>query len=113
MHNISGKISGTSTLISLFTSLGVTLDRRVATAAGTDIYTFRVHGALYHRLDHLVPGSKGARHLQLYFYDTEDDSLAHRKKRSPDLDINLIRTVLRIMEGNPYVQTFNRVGVKS
>ena len=94
-----------------FTSLGVTLDRQVATAAGTGIYTFRVHGALYHRLDHLVPGSKGARHLQLYFYDTENDSLAHRKKRSPDLDINLIRTVLRIMEGNPYVQTFNRVGV--
>ncbi|OQU82809.1 hypothetical protein SORBI_3005G023301, partial [Sorghum bicolor] len=93
-----------------FTSLGVTLDRRVATAAGTGIYTFRVHGALYHRLDHLVPGSKGARHLQLYFYDTEDDSLAHRKKRSPDLDINLIRNVLRIMEGNPYVQTFNRIG---
>jgi len=93
-----------------FTSLGVTLDRQVATAAGTGIYTFRVHGALYHRLDHLVPGSKGALHLQLYFYDTEDDSLAHRKKRSPDLDINLIRTVLRIMEGNPYVQTFNRVG---
>ena len=56
-----------------FTSLGVTLDRRVATAVGTGIYTFRVHGALYHRLDHLVPGSKGARHLQLYFYDTEDE----------------------------------------
>jgi hypothetical protein len=93
-----------------FTSLGVTLDRRVATAVGTGIYTFRVHGALYHRLDHLVPGSKGAHHLQLYFYDMEDDSLAHRKKRSPDLDINLIRTVLQIMEDNPYVHTFNRVG---
>jgi len=34
-----------------FTSLGVTLDRTVSTAAGTGIYTFRVHGALYHRLD--------------------------------------------------------------
>jgi len=40
----------------------------------------------------------------------EDDSLAHRKKRSPDLDINIVRTVLRIMEGNPYVETFNGVG---
>jgi hypothetical protein len=46
-----------------FTSLGVTLDRRYCTAAGTGIYTFRVHGAMYHRLDHLVPGSKGPRHL--------------------------------------------------
>jgi hypothetical protein len=86
-----------------FTNLRVTLDRRVATAAGTGIYTFRVHGPLYHRLDHLVPGSKGPRHLQLYFYDTEDDSLAHRKKRSLDLDINIVRTLLRIMEGNPHV----------
>ncbi|KAL6615116.1 hypothetical protein ACP70R_037386 [Stipagrostis hirtigluma subsp. patula] len=60
-----------------FTSLGVTLDHRVSTAAGTGIYTFRVHGGLYHRLDHLVPGSQGPRHMQLYFYDT-DDTLSHR-----------------------------------
>ena len=33
-------------------------------------------GGLYHRLDHLVPGSHGPRHLQLYFYDTEDQALA-------------------------------------
>ena len=37
----------------VFTSLGVTLDRRYNTLVGTDIYTFRVHGGLYHRLDHL------------------------------------------------------------
>lgn len=93
-----------------FTSLGVTLDRRYNSAAGTGIYTFRVQGAMYHRLDHLVPGSQGSRHLQLYFYDTEDDTLSHRVKRSPDLDINLIRNVLRIRQAdNPYVQIFNRV----
>ena len=94
-----------------FTSLGVTLDRRVSTTAGMGIYTFRVQGGLYHRLDHLVPGSHGPRHLQLYFYDTEDQTLAHRAKRSPDLDINIIRNILRILQDNPYVQTFNRVGV--
>ncbi|EEC75772.1 hypothetical protein OsI_12678 [Oryza sativa Indica Group] len=94
-----------------FTSLGVTLDQRVSTAAGTGIYTFRVHGALYHRLDNLVPGSQGPRHMQLYFYDTEDaDALAHRVRRSPDLDINLVRVILGILAKNPYVQTFNRVG---
>lgn len=94
-----------------FTSLGVTLDRSVSTAAGTGVYTFRVHGALYHRLDNLVPGSHGPRHMQLYFYDTEEDTdLAHRAKRSPDLDINLVRIILRILADNPYVETFNRVG---
>ncbi|KAL6878512.1 hypothetical protein ACP4OV_012682 [Aristida adscensionis] len=93
-----------------FTSLGVTLDKRVSNAAGTGIYTFRVHGGLYHRLDHLVPGSQGPRHLQLYFYDTEDDTLSHRVRRSPDLDINLIRSILIILQDNPYVQSFTRVG---
>jgi len=47
--------------------------------------------------------------MQLYFYDT-DDTLAHRTRRSPDLDINLIRNILRILVDNPYVQTFKRVG---
>ncbi|KAL6840699.1 hypothetical protein ACP4OV_029563 [Aristida adscensionis] len=93
-----------------FTSLGVTLDRRVSTAAGTGIYTFRVHGALYHRLDPLVRGFKRPRHLQLYFYDTEDHTLSHRVQRSHDLDINLIRNILRILQDNPYVETFKRVG---
>jgi hypothetical protein len=94
-----------------FTSLGVTLDHNVSTAAGTGVYTFQVHGALYHRLDNLVPGSHGPRHMQLYFYDTEEDTdLAHRANRSPDLDINLVRIILRILADNPYVETFNRVG---
>ena len=93
-----------------FTSLGVTLDWWVSTVAGMGIYTFRVQGGLYHRLHHLVLGSHGPIHLQLYFYDTEDRTLAHRAKWSPDLDINIIRNILWILQDNPYVQTFNRVG---
>ena len=57
-----------------------------------------------------MPGSHGPRHLQLYFYDTEDQTLAHRAKLSPDLDININQNVLQILQNNPYVQTFNRVG---
>jgi len=48
--------------------------------------------------------------MQLYFYDTIDAGLTHRTRRSPDLDINLIRNILMILEDNPYVQTFQRVG---
>ena len=48
--------------------------------------------------------------MQLYFYDTTDAGLTHRTRRSPDLDINLIRNILMILEDNPYVQTFQRVG---
>jgi len=46
-----------------FTSLGVTLDRRVSTAARTGVYTFRACGALYHALDDLLSGDHGPRHL--------------------------------------------------
>jgi len=93
-----------------FASLGVTTDDRYKSPARTGVYTFRVHGMLYHRLDHLVPGGRGARHLQLYFYDTEDEALSRRVKRSPDLDINLIRNILAILHDNPYVHTFRRNG---
>ncbi|XP_071683858.1 uncharacterized protein [Lolium perenne] len=51
-----------------FTSLGVTLDRRVSTAARTGVYTFRVSAGLYHALDNLVAAGNGPRHLQLYIY---------------------------------------------
>jgi hypothetical protein len=91
-----------------FASLGVTTDDSVKSPAGSGVYTFRVHGGLYHRLDHLVAGDDSARHLQLYFYDTEDGALSHRVKRSPDLNVNLIRTILAILQDNPYVSTFRR-----
>jgi len=78
-----------------FTSFGATVDRRPATAAGTGVYTFKVHGQIYHKLDQLKPGGKGPRHTQLYFYDT-DESMPYRSKRSPHLDANLIRTILGI-----------------
>uniref|UniRef100_A0A453GWC5 Uncharacterized protein n=1 Tax=Aegilops tauschii subsp. strangulata TaxID=200361 RepID=A0A453GWC5_AEGTS len=51
-------------------------------------------------LDHLVPGSHRPRHMQLYIYDM-DEASEHRVKRSPDIDINLIRKILRILENNP------------
>jgi hypothetical protein len=84
----------------VFASIGVTIDRRYNSLVGTGIYTFQVHGGLYHRQDHLVPGGDDVRHLQLYFYDTEDEVLSHRIKRSPDLGINLIRNILAILQDN-------------
>ena len=93
-----------------FTSLGVTLDRRVSTAAGTGVYTFRVCGGLYHALDDLESGDNGPRHLQLYIYDT-DENLFHRVKRSPNLRLDLIRKILAILEHNPYAQVFKSLGV--
>jgi hypothetical protein len=92
-----------------FTSLGVTLDRRVSTAARTGVYTFRAQGGLYHALDDLVSTDNGPRHLQLYIYDT-DENLFHRVKKSPNLNIDLIRKILGILEHNPYAQVFKSLG---
>ena len=47
--------------------------------------------------------------MQLYFYDT-DETLSQRIKRSPHLDSELIRAILRILENNPYVRVFRTVG---
>ena len=47
--------------------------------------------------------------MQLYFYDT-DETLPQRIKRSPHLDLKLIRAILRILENNPYVHVFRTVG---
>ena len=85
--------------------MGVSIDRSLPTAKGIGIYTFKAHGQIYHRLDQLMPDAKGPRHMQLYFYDT-DETMHHRMKRSPHLDTNVIRTILKIMQHNPYVQTF-------
>lgn len=91
-----------------FTSLGVTLDQRYCNGS-SGVYTFRAQGQIYHRIDQLQPGDNGPRHLQLYFYDTDAD-LSHRSRRSPDLDINVVRNILGILEHNPYVHTFRQMG---
>jgi hypothetical protein len=76
-----------------FASLGVNLDRRYNTPKGSGVYTFRIHGQLYHHLDQLVHGQEGPRHMQLYFYDT-DETIRHRIQWSPNLDEGVIRIVL-------------------
>lgn len=49
--------------------------------------------------------------MQLYFYDS-DDSIAHRVKRSPNLDENLIRLIRGILlRLNPYVHLFTSLGI--
>jgi hypothetical protein len=92
-----------------FTNMGVSIYRSLATAKGTGIYTFKAHGQIYHRLDQLMPDAKGPCHLQLYFYDV-DETMHHRMKRSPHLDANVIRTILKIMQHNPYVHAFKSLG---
>jgi hypothetical protein len=43
--------------------------------------------------------------MQLYFYDTYE-TIRHRIQRPPNIDEGVIRTVLRLLEDNPYVRVF-------
>jgi hypothetical protein len=92
-----------------FASLGANLDRRYNTPKGSWVYTFSIHGQVYHRLDQLAHGQEGLRHMQLYFYDT-DETIRHRIQRSPNLDEGVIRTILWLLEDNPYVHVFRSLG---
>ncbi|RLN09345.1 hypothetical protein C2845_PM11G15710 [Panicum miliaceum] len=91
-----------------FTSFGVSIDHNLASGRGTGVYCFKAHGQRYHRLDQLVPGGRGPRHMQLYFYDT-DETIAHRVKRSPKLDTSMIRLILRVLQDNRYVLLFKNL----
>jgi hypothetical protein len=64
-----------------FTSLGVSFDERMLRAT-EGVYTFRIHGALYHWMGPLeaAPGDRPG-WAQLYLYDTRDERLNLRLDR--------------------------------
>ena len=94
-----------------FIYVSIVLTCQLIKTAGTGVYTFEVHGQIYHKLDQLKSGRKGPRHMQLHFYDT-DQSIANRIRRSPHLEERMIKHILeKILEkGNPYVLTFRSLG---
>jgi hypothetical protein len=48
-----------------FANIVANLDRRYNTLKGSRVYTFWTHGQMHHRLDQLVHGQEGPRHMQL------------------------------------------------
>ena len=86
-----------------FTSMGVNLDSSMANMT-SGVYTFRAHGAVYHKIDQLVPRDGQPRYLQLYFYDSESE-FSHRLLW-PNLDRNIIEILTHVLSMNPYVRTF-------
>ena len=75
MQNISGITFGILTVTSHSQALEFPLIIISASARCTGVYCFKAHGQIYHRLDQLVPRGRGPRHMQLYFYDTNETPL--------------------------------------
>jgi hypothetical protein len=94
-----------------FTSLGVKLDERFANQH-VGVYTFRIHGTIYHRIGSLLPpNSENPVFAQLYIYDT-DYELQNRVKNFPNLNIEILQNLQNLMhEYNPYVKQFKQLSL--
>lgn len=91
-----------------FTTLGVSLDENY-TNMRSGVYTFRAHGQIYHNVHSFGQSDSGPNHLELYFYD-DDPNLNHRFRHSPNLDQAIMRSLVNILRGNPYSETFRSLG---
>ncbi|KAK8952560.1 hypothetical protein KSP39_PZI003646 [Platanthera zijinensis] len=92
-----------------FTSMGVTLDETLP-AFNQGLYTFRAHGAIYHKIGSLLPtpGNR-PRFLQMFIYDTEHET-SHRLAENNGLDTEILNEIKDILDThNPYVKTFRQI----
>ncbi|XP_021747135.1 uncharacterized protein LOC110712984 [Chenopodium quinoa] len=69
------------------------------------IYVFKLHGQIYHNLPDLIPGDKGPRYLQLYFYDGQFEATA-RKDCFNQIRQHIINILMEVTEHNPYARFF-------
>ena len=88
--------------------MGVNIDESTANMT-SGVYTFRVHGSVYHRIDQLVSTDGTPRYLQLYFYDAEAE-LNYRLHGRPNLDRDTAEIISGALANNPYVHIFKRLG---
>ena len=96
-----------------FTSLGANIDEQLANAR-EGVYTFRIQGALYHRIGGLMPIDQyhEPAFAQIYFYDTDlNYQLQRRKEIIPRLNRNMLQILQNELHSiNPFVKTFTNAG---
>jgi len=92
-----------------FTSIGAKIDQQVAGTSG--IYTFRIHGEMYHRIGTLLPDSETQpQFAQIYIYDTNHE-IQNRSNIIPGLDPVILAELQQMLHDiNPYVNKFRQVG---
>ena len=94
-----------------FTSIGVNVDQEVTGTSG--VYTFRIHGEMYHRIGTLLSNSETPpQFAQIYIYDT-DHELQNRSNATPNfnLDSTILAELQQMLHDiNPYVNIFRQAG---
>lgn len=90
-----------------FTSSGAKVDRNLANSRA-GVYTYRIQGAVYHRISKgLIPNDgDDASFAQIYIYDT-DYQTDRRMQLYPDLDRGIMQTLQSVLaRDNPHVRQF-------
>src|SRR6266542_1064739 len=93
-----------------FTSIGAKIDQQVTGTSG--IYTFRIHGEMYHRIGSLLPDSETQppQFAQIYIYDT-DHEIQNKSNIMPGLNPIILAELQQMLHDiNPYVNKFRQAG---
>ena len=93
-----------------FASLGANLDKGLANAK-RGVYTFRIHGVMYHRIGRLMPNEGEApAFAQIYIHDgTADAEVANRQCHLGDAVLPELKGLQHMLhEVNPYVAFFRQ-----
>lgn len=88
-----------------FTSLGVKVDERLASATN-GVYTFRINGMLSHRIGGLLPvGDNLPKFAQIYFTGDQEQPALRNQHFGNVLDQQLLANIQQVLiQHNPYVQ---------
>ena len=93
-----------------FASLGANLDKGLANAK-QGVYTFRIHGVVYHSIGQLLPKDNEApKYAQIYIHDgTADAEAENRLQHLGDASLPEMRLLQQLLhENNPYVSFFRQ-----
>ena len=93
-----------------FASLGANIDKGLVNAK-QGVYTFRIHGVVYHSIGQLLPKDNEApKYAQIYIHDgTADAEVENRLQHLEDVSLLELRLLLLMMhEVNPYVSFFRQ-----
>ena len=96
-----------------FSSLGCNIDNSVAGQMG--IYTFRIKGALSHRIGSLLPSlNQMAKFAQIYVYESSSDNqiqtrMSYHHGQLDEITLRALQATLRACN-NPYYEAFLSAG---
>lgn len=95
-----------------FTSMGANIDQSVANVRA-GVYTFRIHGSIYHRIGSLrPPDNQPARFAQIYFYDARE-ATERQADIFPNLSNNLIQELTACFEQhNVLLRQYHQIGTR-